>query len=138
MSQTKPSEDFRVRRVIEYAKSVDKVLITGTVAVGLIILLKFLNLLKIVNIQTIDVGGLKNLPITNSWLFVSIFAILTFAHFWTGTFLLRSSQHKLWQANSPELSEYAFNEVTTTGSYFVKGLIPRTENIGPFFGNGLA
>jgi hypothetical protein len=133
MSQTKPSEDHRVKRVIENAKWVDKILMVGTLAAGMIVLFKLLNLLNIINITTIDIGSLKNLPITNGWLFFVIFLLLTFAHYWTGILLLSHSLHKLWQANSSELSEYAFNEVTTTGGIFVRGLIPRIENVGVIY-----
>lgn len=131
MSQTQASEsslNHLQAQVLEDAKWVDKVLMSGTFIVGAIVFLKFLNLLGIVSIQTFDWGNIK-ISITNVWLIFFIFLLFTFAHYYTGLLLLAKSTHKLWETNSTELSRTAFEKVVETGGVYVRGLIARTQHL---------
>ena len=114
-------------QVVEDAKWVDKVLMSGTFFIGIIVFIKFLNLLKVVSIQTFDWGNIQ-VSITNVWLIFFIICIFTVAHFYTGFLLLVKSTHKMWEANSDELGITAFEKVVETCGIYVRGLIARTQH----------
>jgi hypothetical protein len=113
----------RQKAVIENAKWVDGVLLTGVTIAGTA------TIAKLIGTSEIDLLGLK-LSLKNIWV---VFAALTIAHFYTG-WLLNRSIYRLWKIHSDEKCLTVFQEVITTGWVFVRDLSPRTKIVKTIFG----
>ena len=97
------------KAVIEDAKWVDSVLLTGVTLAGTTIVAKLLG------VTEINVLDLK-LPLQNVWL---VFAVLSIAHFYAA-WLLNRSIYGLWANNSDAKCISVYKDVTTTGWVFVE------------------
>jgi len=124
MEQTKTTElNHYQKAVVENAKWVDAVLLSGVALGGILIIA------KTIGADEFDLHDLE-ISVDNAWI---IFSIITSAHFYT-SWLLNREILRLWETHSDEKCMAVFNEVRATGGIFVRGLSPRTNRIKSTFG----
>lgn len=104
--------------VVHNADWVNRVLVSGTGIAGVVVLLKILGHSEF---EWQDV----KISVQGAWL---VFTLFTFAHGYAAWLLIRST-HTLWASNAPKEAEETFLKVSSTGSLFVRGMIPRTKRI---------
>jgi hypothetical protein len=106
------------KAVIENAKWVDGVLMAGATISTVSIFA------KLIGKTDLEVFGLS-VSIEQNWIVLSIFTLI---HLYVGWFLTRSVT-KLWE--EVEFDEYrpVYNEITTSGGIFVRGMTPRINRI---------
>jgi hypothetical protein len=100
---------------IENARWLDKVLAAGTSLAGLIVLL------KLTGATEFEWNSAK-LSTDSAWV---VFVLFSVAHLYTAWLFIRSL-NVLWAEDTLETSKQVFDEVTSTGGIFVRGLLPRT------------
>ena len=113
------ANDYKVfaKEVRGNMKWVNRVLVTGTTVIGMIVLLKLTGATSYnwndVRISTDD-----------SWL---IALALTISNFYA-SFLFFNSIWKLSESKHHDTNRSVFNDLSTTGGLFVRGLIPRLQS----------
>jgi hypothetical protein len=104
--------DFLKKGVVTNAETVGTVLVTGTGLAGLILLVKLTGAEKF---KLFD----AEYPIVHAWF---PFLLFTFAHWYAAALLLRAIA-RLKEKGTADLCHAAWEEVTATGSLFVRGAV---------------
>lgn len=108
--------DYYQKAVVENGKWVDGVLISGAVLAGVVVMT------KLIGTTEFEIQNVK-FPVEYAW---AVFTVFSGVHFYTA-WLLNRATFRLWNTHSTEKCLATFQEVTTTGGVFVRGLIPRTR-----------
>ena len=117
-----PSTNHLQKVVLENAKWMDKVLVSGVGIAGVIVLV--IVLLKLTGAKEFEWANMK-FSTTYAW---PVCFILTVAHVYTAWLFIRSIL-TLWQQETSDNCRTAFQEVTTTGNLFVRKMIARTQRV---------
>lgn len=118
-----PELDHYQKAVIENAKWIDGVLLSGITLAGIIVAA------KLIGTPEFEFQTLK-FSINYAW---AVFSILTVIHFYTA-WLLNREIFRVWTIHPAEKCLVTFQEITATGGVFVRGLIPRTKRVKTIFG----
>jgi hypothetical protein len=102
--------------VVNNSNWVDKVLLSGIILAGMIVILKITD-------KAVFKWGDVELRTDKAWIVGVLFSL---AHLYT-TWLFVKSIHTLWKAGNQENCQAAFNKVTSSGGLFVRGLMPRVK-----------
>ena len=114
---------FLKKAVIENAKWVDGILMAGVTISAVSVFA------KLIGKTELEVFGLS-VSIERNWI---IFGIGTLIHLYLGWFLNRSIV-KLWKEAAFEEYKSVYNEITTSGGIFVRGMTPRINPVQSPFG----
>jgi hypothetical protein len=114
---------YRQQAVIENGKWIDGVLLTGTTVAAIAVVT------KLVGATDFEFESFK-ISVDYMWV---VFAVFTVIHFYTA-WLFNRAIFDLWKTQSEEECLVAFQEITTTGGFFVRGLMPRIRYTKTIFG----
>ena len=111
-----PELNYYQKAVVENAKWVDAVLLSGFTFSGIIVIAKLIGLTEF------ELYNLK-IPVSISWV---VFSVFTIANFYT-SWLLNREIFRLWSRHSEEECQSVFQEIRATGGILIRGLTPRTQ-----------